>query len=111
MPRTSKKVVTKKRRPPARTPEEQEKRMISMAMDLAEKQLSEGTATSQVMTHFLKLGTSLAVLEKEKLEKENELLAAKAESLQSQKRVEELYAQAIKAMQIYSGSITDRDED
>lgn len=109
MPKTSKKVVTKKRRPPARTPEEQEKRMISMAMDLAEKQLSEGTATSQVMTHFLKLGTSLAVLEKEKLEKENELLVYII--LQSQKRVEELYTQAIKAMQIYSGSITDRDED
>lgn len=111
MPRTSKKVESKKRRPPARTPEEQEKRMISMAMDLAEKQLSEGTATSQVMTHFLKLGTSLAVLEKEKLERENELLAAKAESLQSQKRIEELYKQAIEAMQVYSGSVMDKDED
>lgn len=110
MPRTSKKVATKKRRPPARTPEEQEKQMISMAMDLAEKQLSEGTASAQVITHFLKLATTKEILEKEKLEKENELLTAKAESLQSQKKIEELYEQAISAMRTYSGSITEDHE-
>lgn len=88
---------------PAKTPEAQENRMISLSMDLAEKQLREGTASSQVITHFLKLGSSRAELEKEKLQKENELLRAKTESLQSNQKIEELYANAIKAMQIYSG--------
>lgn len=111
MPRTSKKVVSNgRKKPPARTPEEQEKRMISMAMDLAEKQLSEGTASAQVITHFLKLATTKEELEKEKLIKENKLLNAKAESLQSNSKIEELYEQAISAMRTYSGSIMDKDE-
>lgn len=108
MPRNSKKVASKgKRTPPARTPEEQEQRMIKLAMDLAEKQLSEGTASAQVITHLLKLGTTKEELEKEKLKRENELLSAKAESLQSTKKIEELYEEAIKAMQTYSGSIVE----
>lgn len=87
------------------TPEARENQMISLAIDLAEKQLLDGTATSQVITHYLKLGTTKEMLEKEKLERENELLKAKTESLQSQKRVEELYAEAIKAIRSYtSGS-------
>lgn len=77
--------------------------MISYAIDLAEKQLQEGTASSQVITHFLKLGTSRAELEREKLAHENRLLQAKTEALQSAQRVEELYAQAISAMRKYSG--------
>ena len=77
--------------------------MISLAVDLAERQLEEGTASSQVITHFLKLGSSKERLEREKLEEENKLLRAKTESLQSQKRVEELYAEALTAMRRYSG--------
>lgn len=90
-------------RRPASTPEARENQMISLAVGLAEKQLREGTASSQVITHFLKLGTSKAELEKEKLERENELLRAKTESLQSAQRIEELYENAIKAMQRYGG--------
>lgn len=63
----------------------------------------EGTASSQVITHYLKLGSTKERLEKEKLEKENELLKAKTEALQSTKKMEELYGEAIKAMQMYSG--------
>lgn len=94
---------TRKRRP-ALTPETRESQMISLAVDLAEKQLMEGTASSQVITHFLKLGSTKERLEKEKLEEENKLLKAKTEALQSAKRVEELYADAISAMKRYSGN-------
>ena len=88
---------------PAISPEARENQMIASAMDLAEKQLRDGTASSQVITHFLKLATSKAELEKEKLKHENELLQAKTESLQSSQRIEELYEKAIKAMQRYGG--------
>lgn len=88
---------------PALSPEARENQLVSLAVDLAEKQLIEGTASSQVITHYLKLGSTMQRLEKEKLEKENELLKAKTESLQSQKRIEELYADAISAMKRYSG--------
>ena len=88
---------------PGLTPEFVENRLISKAMNLAERQIDEGTASSQVITHFLKLATVKAELEREKLARENELLKAKTESLQSQQRVEELYENAIKAMQKYGG--------
>ena len=77
--------------------------MISLAVDLAEKQLQEGTASSQVITHFLKLGSTKQQLEKQKLEEENKLLRAKTENLQSMGRIEELYEEAINAMRNYSG--------
>ena len=83
---------TVKKRRPALTPEARENQLISLAVDLAEKQLQEGTASSQVITHYLKLGSTKERLEKEKLEEENKLLRAKTENLQSQKRVEELYS-------------------
>lgn len=94
---------------PATTPEARENQLISLAVDLAEKQLREGTASSQVITHYLKLGSSRADLEKEKLRKENALLEAKTESLESAKRIEELYAEALNAMKNYSsfGGIDD----
>ena len=95
---------------PALTPEARENQMISLAVDLAEQQLRNGTASSQVITHFLKLGTTVAQLEKEKLEQENKLLQARTEALESTKRVEELYENAIKAMKKYSGG-GDSDED
>lgn len=90
-------------RRPALTPEARENQMIAYAVDLAEKQLREGTASSQVITHYLKLGSSKERLEREKLERENELLRAKAESLQSAQRSEEVYEKALQAMRSYSG--------
>lgn len=92
-----------KRMRPALTPEARENQLISLAVDLAEEQLRDKTASSQVITHFLKLGTTKAELEKEKLAKENELLRAKTESIESQKRIEELYAEALNAMRKYNG--------
>lgn len=92
-----------KRGRPALTPEARENQLISLAVDLAEQQLREGTASSQVITHYLKLGSTREKLERERLEEENKLLKAKTEALQSQKRMEELYADAIKAMKNYGG--------
>lgn len=89
---------------PAITPEGRETQLIAKAINLAEKQLDEGTASAQVITHFLKLGTETARLEREKLERENILLAAKAEALESNKRSEELFERALKAMSDYQGA-------
>lgn len=88
---------------PALTPEARENQLIALATNLAEKQLIEGTASSQVITHYLKLGSTKERIEKEILEKQKELISAKTEALQSAKRIEELYTDAINAMKRYSG--------
>ena len=88
---------------PALTPEARENQLISLAVDLAEKQLQEGTASSQVITHYLKLGSTKEKIEKEILEKQKELISAKTEALHSAKRIEALYTDAIKAMRKYGG--------
>lgn len=77
--------------------------MISLALDLAEDQLRKGTATSQVVTHYLKLATTKETLEREKLERENLLLKAKADSLASGQKIEQMYEEAIVAFRGYSG--------
>ena len=89
---------------PALTPESRENQLIALAVDLVEQRLLDGSASSQETTHFLKLGSMKNQLEMEKLREENKLLKAKTESIQSAKRVEELYAEAINAMRRYSGN-------
>ena len=103
MPSTRKKEEPKRRRPPATTPEARENQLIALAVELAEQQLSEGTASSQVISHYLKLASSKERLEKERLTHEVELLKAKTEAIHSAKRVEELYKEALNAMKAYSG--------
>lgn len=88
---------------PAITPEARENQMVTLAVDLAEKQLRDGTASSQVITHFLKIASSKERLEREILAQQKELIEAKTAALKSQKRVEELYEEAIDAMRRYSG--------
>lgn len=95
-----------KRGRPAHTPESRENQLIAHAVNLAEKQMIEGTASSQVITHFLKLGTVKAQLENEKLKHENELLKAKTEAIESTKNQEELYKRVLDAMKQYSGGGT-----
>lgn len=94
---------------PALTPENRENQMIALAVDLAEKQLKEGTASSQVITHYLKLGSTLTKLEHERRLKELELMTAKTEQLKSSKRSEELMEEAIRAFKRYNGQ-GDQDE-
>lgn len=98
--------MSAKRRPrrrPATTEEGRENQLISLAIDLAEKQLVEGTASSQTITHFLKLGSTREKLEQQRLRRENEVLTAKVELMESGKRVEELYENALNAMRSYAG--------
>lgn len=107
------KVASEETRPklrPALTEEARENQLVALAMDVVEQRLRDGTASSQEVTHFLKLGTQKEKLEREKLKKENLLLEAKTEALESAKRVEELYADAIKAFGIYSGTLDNHDE-
>lgn len=89
---------------PALTPESEETQMISLALDLAKQQLLDGTASSQVITHFLKLGTERARLEKEKIIRENKLLDVKASAIENTQRTDELFEQAIAAMKRYNGA-------
>lgn len=96
--------IDRRKRAKATTPEARENQLISLAYDVAEKQMIEGTASAMVITHYLKLGTVKAKLEEEKLRKENLLLDAKAESYTSAKNAETLYAEAIKAIRSYQGS-------
>ena len=91
---------------PATTPEGREGQMVSLATDLAEQQIRNGTASSQVITHFLKLGSTREQLEQQRLEHENELTRVKIEAIESQKRVEELYMEALTAMRTYAGDMS-----
>ncbi len=98
---------------PALTPEAREDQLIALATNLAEQQLRDGTASSQVITHFLKLGSTKERIEKEILREQKEMIKAKTEALKSEKRVEELYAEALSAMRKYSGQeiVEEPDED
>lgn len=88
---------------PAKTTQNRETRLSALAFDLVEKRLKEGTASSQETVWALKLGSTREAIEKEKIQYENELLAVKKQAIESQKRVEELYFEALKAMRSYSG--------
>ena len=95
---------------PALTPEARENQMVSLAVDLAEKQLLEGTASSQVITHYLKLGSMRERLERERLAEENKLLRAKTKALEDSADSKEMFAEAIKAFKNYSGNGDEDDE-
>lgn len=94
-----------RRKPRARTPEQRENELINMAYDFAEKLFAAGSASSQITTHFLQLGTQKAMLEREKTEYEIELLKAKTDSIRSSEETEKLYREALKAMSIYRGDV------
>lgn len=101
--RKSQEVAVRSSRVPASRQQDREDQIIVAAMNLAEKQILEGTASAQVITHYLKLGSSREKLEQEKIRKENELLATKKEVMESQKHIEALYTEALAAMRSYSG--------
>lgn len=101
---------TVRRQRPALDPDNRENQLISLAMDVAEQQMRDGTASPQLISHFLKLGSSRNRFEMRKLQREVDLLEAKKESLESAQRVEAMYAEAMAAMKSYSGS-TEVDED
>lgn len=101
----------KPRRPPATTLEQRENQLIILAMEVAEKQMREGRAPAQVVTHYLKLGTTRERSEQEKLRRENLLLEAKVGQIAQGDRLESLAADALKAFRGYSGQDEEVDED
>lgn len=94
---------------PATNPKDREDELINLAVNLAEQQLRDGTASTQVIVHYLKLGSTRGMLEHEMLENKTKLVKAQTESIQSSQRVEELYKNALEAMQIYGGMVSDDD--
>ena len=96
--------------PPAKSVEERENQLISLAVDRAEQQLRDGTASSQVIVHYLRLGSTKDQLKKEIMEEHKELLKAKTEMINSAKRMEELYSKALDAMRSYSGNNNEIDD-
>jgi len=108
---TSDEMPVRRTRRPGLTPEARENQLIAAAVDLAEKQLREGTASAQVITHYLKLGSTRERIEKEIMQKQKELLEAKTQMIQSAKRQEELYSQAIEAMKNYGPYGLDEEEE
>src|SRR3954467_3986871 len=99
-----------RRSPPARTPEAREDELAALAYDLAESQIQSGTASSQVITHFLKAGSRRERMEQMRMEYEIELMQVQKEQLEGQKRGEELYLSALRAMRVYSGQGSSEDE-
>ena len=100
MPRSSKKPI--RSISPALDPEAREKQMIAYAVDLAEEQLRNGTASSQIITHYLKLATENARLERENLRYDIEYKRAKTKLMESQQNMEKMYTEAIAAMRDYA---------
>ena len=87
---------------PAATPDTREQQMIALATDLAEKQLREGTASPSVITHYLKMGSPRESMERNAMIQQNDLAAAKAEAIRSEKRMEEMIGEAMKAFRSYT---------
>lgn len=100
----------KRKLPPARTPEDQERRMINLSMKQAESMLEKGQASSMIVVHFLKLATEKAKLENERLKADIAVSNSKIEVMQSQKNSEELAKKAIEAFKSYSGKRPDEDD-
>ena len=112
MAKSSNKPLEKSREfAPAISPEARESQISSLAYDLVEQRIRDGTATSQETTYFLKLGSPQAKLEAIKKKKEIELLEAKTEAIKAEKRMEEVYLEAINAMRLYQGIGGEEDEE
>ncbi len=88
---------------PAKTSEAREQQLVNLAMNLAEQKLRDGTASSQIICHFLDLATEKAKLEQEKIRADVKLRDAQVDSLESQKTSEELYGKVIQALKRYKG--------
>lgn len=101
----------KRKLPPARTPEARENQLINLAIDLVERQLQDGSASSQVITHFLKLATTREKLENEKLRSDLRVAEAKIKQYNSAEELKELYASAMEAMKGYSSQEDLEDDD
>lgn len=107
---TSKSTKKSRESSPVRNPEARENQLINLAMDVAEKMLRNGTATSQIITHFLRLATVREQLENERLRSDLKLAEAKIQQITSQEDIKELYSKALEAMKSYSGGYSSEDD-
>lgn len=96
---------------PAMSPEAREQQLTSLAVDLVEQRLIDGTASAQETVHFLKLASQKTKLELERARLENELIKAKTQSIRDQADMKALYKDAIAAMRRYSGHGSDEEDD
>ena len=99
----SSRALTNSPEPPAISIQDREDQLIALAVDLAEQRLRDGTASNQLIAEIMKLGTTKERLQKEKLQRENEMLRAKTEAIEAQKKTDEIYAKALNAMRSYAG--------
>lgn len=97
--------------PPAGTPEERENQLIALAYDAVENRIRNGTASAAELIHFIRAGSKKQQEEIEKLQKENELLRAKTQAIESEKTKEDLYRKAIEAMRSYAPPSGDEFDD
>lgn len=104
MPRTKRPACGVRDEPPSTTFEGREQQLVNLASNLAEKKLRDGTAPSQLIVHYLRLGTTRERLEQERLRQENEMLRAKTEAIESQRHSNEIYEEALRMFRVYSGA-------
>lgn len=102
--------MAKRKQTPARTPEGRENQLVNYAMDEIERRLLNGTASSQILTALLKLATTKAQLELEKLRSDIALQRAKEQEIEDKASNSDLYAQALAAFRSYKGDTTEEDE-
>ena len=101
----------KRSRRRAMTAEERENQLISLALDRVEERMLNGTASGQEYVQFIRMASSKARAENEKLKLELDLVRAKTENLRQQQRTDEMFANAIAAFKRYSGAEDDEEED
>lgn len=104
-------MAKKKGKAPSLSPAGREQYMVSIAEKLAEEQILDGTASSQVLSHYLKLGTKREELERAHIEYKNELLKAKADVIQQNNETQSLYKEAMQMFKRYQGGGDSEDED
>lgn len=100
----------KERKKPARTPKQRENQIINLVMDVVEQKIIDGTASSQILCHFLKLATEKERLENDKLRGELELAKARVRQIDMQEDLKSLYEGAVSAMRGYR-STNENDEE
>lgn len=102
--------MAKRKQTPARTPEARENQLINLAVKETERRLRDGTVSSQILTVLLKLATTRAQLELEKLRSDIALQRAKEQEIEDKASNSDLYAQALAAFRSYKGDM-DEEED
>lgn len=103
--------MAKRKQTPAKTPEARENQLINLAVEETERRLLNGTASSQIITTLLKLATTKAQLELEKLRSDIALQQAKEQEIADKASNSDLYTKALAAFRSYKGDFRGAEED